>query len=231
MTIKVLIGVKFDENLSKLVMENMAFRKVEWSVWKLLDCRILHQIPKGFWEPWAAPKPPAVSNESPSENFCLRACYEYMVLVRQDFLKIFSLVKISQKILSHSWKKFQRQTIEYPHLTSFSQIVEHPLFCVYSYIQVLRWPFRPVGILFKSTSSSFVWVLHLITCFYHVAFFSFYINNIAYLYLQWISLNKNDYYAVVTKFSIRWIFRPPMLILDRLDQIVELLFIIKRVQK
>ena len=41
----------------------MAFRKFEWSVWKLLDCRILHQIPKGFWEPWAAPKPPAVSNE------------------------------------------------------------------------------------------------------------------------------------------------------------------------
>ena len=38
------------------------------------DGRILHQIPKGFWEPWAAPKPPAVSNEPPSENFCLRAC-------------------------------------------------------------------------------------------------------------------------------------------------------------
>ena len=54
-------------------MENMAFRKFEWSVWKLLDWRILHQIPKGFWEPWATPKPPAVSNEPPSENFCLRA--------------------------------------------------------------------------------------------------------------------------------------------------------------
>ena len=56
---KVLIGVKFDENLQKLVMENRAFRKFKWSVWKLLDCRILHlhQIPKGFWEPWAAPKP------------------------------------------------------------------------------------------------------------------------------------------------------------------------------
>ena len=55
-------------------MENRAFRKFEWSVWKLLDCRILHQIPKGFWEPWAAPKPPAVSNEPSSENFWLRAC-------------------------------------------------------------------------------------------------------------------------------------------------------------
>ena len=74
MTIKVQNGVKFDENLQKLVMENRAFRKFEWSVWKLLDCRILHQIPKGFWEPWAVPKPPAVSNESPSENFCLRPC-------------------------------------------------------------------------------------------------------------------------------------------------------------
>ena len=41
----------------------------------MLDCRILYQIPKGFWEPWAAPKPPAVSNEPPSENFCLRACW------------------------------------------------------------------------------------------------------------------------------------------------------------
>ena len=55
-------------------MENRAFRKFELSVWKLLDCRILHQIPKGFWEPLAAPKPPAVSNEPPSENLCLRAC-------------------------------------------------------------------------------------------------------------------------------------------------------------
>ena len=60
-------------------MENRAFRKFEWSVWKLLGCRILHQIPKGFWEPWAAPKPPAVSNEPPSENFCLRACM-YIIL-------------------------------------------------------------------------------------------------------------------------------------------------------
>ena len=42
---------KFDENLWKLVMENKAFRRFEWSVWKLLDCRILHQIPKGFWGP------------------------------------------------------------------------------------------------------------------------------------------------------------------------------------
>ena len=58
-------------------MENRAFRKFEWSVWKLLDCRILHQIPKGFWEPWAVPKPPALSNEPPSENFCLRACWSY----------------------------------------------------------------------------------------------------------------------------------------------------------
>ena len=55
-------------------MENRAFRKFEWSAWKLLDCGILHQIPKGLWEPWAAPKPPAESNEPPSENFCLRAC-------------------------------------------------------------------------------------------------------------------------------------------------------------
>ena len=62
-------------------MENRAFRKFEWSVWKLLDCRLLHQIPKGFWEPWAAPKTPAVSNEPPSENFCLRACIQIMKLV------------------------------------------------------------------------------------------------------------------------------------------------------
>ena len=54
--------------------KNRAFRRFESSVWKLLDCRILHQIPKGFWEPWEAPKPPAVSNEPPYENFCLRAC-------------------------------------------------------------------------------------------------------------------------------------------------------------
>ena len=46
-------------------MENRAFRKIEWSGSKLLDCRILHQIPKGFLEPWAAPKSPAVSNEPP----------------------------------------------------------------------------------------------------------------------------------------------------------------------
>ena len=71
-------------------MENRAFRKFEWSVWKLLDCRILHQIPKGFWEPWAAPKPPAVSNEPPSENFCLRALYihAHMFISCQLFLDI-----------------------------------------------------------------------------------------------------------------------------------------------
>ena len=45
----------------------MASRKIEWSAWKLLDCRILHQIPQGFWEPWAAPKPPVVSTNPPLE--------------------------------------------------------------------------------------------------------------------------------------------------------------------
>ena len=29
--------------------------------WKLLDCRILHEISQGFWWPWAALKPPAKS--------------------------------------------------------------------------------------------------------------------------------------------------------------------------
>ena len=61
-------------------MEKRAFRKFEWSVWKLLDCRILHQIPKGFWEPWAAPKRPAVLNEPPSENFCLRAWVIHLII-------------------------------------------------------------------------------------------------------------------------------------------------------
>ena len=41
-------------------MENRAFRTFEGSVWKLLDSRILHQIPQGFWGPCAAPKPPVV---------------------------------------------------------------------------------------------------------------------------------------------------------------------------
>ena len=38
----------------------MTFRKFEWSAWKLLDFRILFQIPQSFWGPSAAPKPPAV---------------------------------------------------------------------------------------------------------------------------------------------------------------------------
>ena len=48
-------------------MENRAFWQFEWSAWKLLDCRILHQIPQGFWGSWAAPKPSAVSTNHPLE--------------------------------------------------------------------------------------------------------------------------------------------------------------------
>ena len=62
-------------------MENNAFRKFEWSVWKLLDCRILHQIPKGFWEPWAATKPPAVSNDPPLKISAYGPAYNYHVNV------------------------------------------------------------------------------------------------------------------------------------------------------
>ena len=36
----------------------MIFGKFDWSAWKLLDWRILLQIPQGFWEPWTAPRPP-----------------------------------------------------------------------------------------------------------------------------------------------------------------------------
>ena len=38
-------------------MENWDFHKLEWSAWKLLDCKILHQIPQGVLGPWASPKP------------------------------------------------------------------------------------------------------------------------------------------------------------------------------
>ena len=59
MTIKVLIGVKFDENLLKSVLKNRTFRKFEWWTWKILDCRVLLQIPRAFCGPWVAPRPPA----------------------------------------------------------------------------------------------------------------------------------------------------------------------------
>ena len=75
-------------------MENRAFRKFEWSVWKLLDWKILHQISKGFWEPWATPKPPAVSNEPPTENFCLRACLIMdTLMLSRKFLRPITLVR------------------------------------------------------------------------------------------------------------------------------------------
>ena len=59
MTIKVLIGVKFDENLKNQFWKTGLLESLnELSAWKLLDCRILLQIPQGFWEPWGAPRPP-----------------------------------------------------------------------------------------------------------------------------------------------------------------------------
>ena len=36
----------------------MTFRKFEWSAWKLLDFRILFQIPQSFWGPWAGAQTP-----------------------------------------------------------------------------------------------------------------------------------------------------------------------------
>ena len=57
MNIKILIGLIFDENLSKSVLKNRTFWEVEWGAWIL----ILHQIPQGSWELWAAFRSPAAS--------------------------------------------------------------------------------------------------------------------------------------------------------------------------
>ena len=49
MTIKVQIGVKFDEKSFKISFEKqVTFRKFEWSAWKLLDCRIFTQNTPGL---------------------------------------------------------------------------------------------------------------------------------------------------------------------------------------
>ena len=39
----------------KILCKKQDFLKFKWSAWKLLDCRILHQIPQSFWGSWAAP--------------------------------------------------------------------------------------------------------------------------------------------------------------------------------
>ena len=41
------------------IMKNRTFRKFEWSALKLLDWRILLQIPLDFWGSLKAPRPPA----------------------------------------------------------------------------------------------------------------------------------------------------------------------------
>ena len=40
--------------------EKWNFFKLKLGVSKLLECKILHQIPQSFWGSWAAPRPPAV---------------------------------------------------------------------------------------------------------------------------------------------------------------------------
>ena len=52
--------IKFDENYKKNQHKKQDFLKFKWSAWKLLDCRILPQIPQRFWGPCPAPITPAV---------------------------------------------------------------------------------------------------------------------------------------------------------------------------
>ena len=75
-------------------MENRAFRKFELSVWKLLDCRILHQIPKGFWEPLAAAKPP---DEPPLKISAYEPVNVY-IYIRYD-IKVMIFVRIYKESL------------------------------------------------------------------------------------------------------------------------------------
>ena len=118
-------------------MENRDFRKFEWSVWKLLDWRILHQIPKGFWEPWATPKPPAVSNEPPTENFCLRAWNVIFVInstrildmaayiIIQYFIQVFqNWYTLTMHQINVKARTNKRLSVNYLHLLSKFLVLE-----------------------------------------------------------------------------------------------------------
>ena len=72
---------------------------------------------KGFWEPWAAPKPPAVSNEPPSENFCLQAW------VRQKYndpaLGIWvDVCLLYPLIVVYKWQSRVGGSLDHPDLSS-----------------------------------------------------------------------------------------------------------------
>ena len=104
-------------------MENRAFRKFEWSVWKLLDCRILHQIPKGFWEPWAAPKRRAGSNEAPSEKVCLRAwtAFRFSWNICEFTMQVKHVFHVVKTILQN-----------YRYITNTCACVESPYYLTFS---------------------------------------------------------------------------------------------------
>ena len=105
-------------------MKKRTFRKFEWNAWKLLDCRILLQIPLGFWDPlpWGARLAMRV-DEPPSENSCLRV-YIYIYISS-------SHTRVNLHTVSHTKKKsktkcvkkyFQRAKLHVHHIYDISLI-------------------------------------------------------------------------------------------------------------
>ena len=106
--------------------KNPTFFKLKLGVSKLLECRILHQIPQSFWGPSAAPRPPAVevtrfASRTPLHSFLPTGMYPSAGQVYNRKLTIFILTIIQFHI--NRWScTFKPSSIRYRATTTLRRL-------------------------------------------------------------------------------------------------------------